>query len=63
MLGMKQSFDIWMQQIPGVENTTTDALSRFKNDAFQYLIPDADSEMIPPAIIEYMQSLQWVTSC
>ena len=56
MLSMKHKLDIWLQHIPRVDDAIANTLSRFMNEEFWKLTPDADFKMTPSATIAYMQS-------
>ena len=53
LFGMQNNFNLHLQHIPGVNNGIADTLSRFNNDEFWQLAPDADLSMMPPVLFAY----------
>ena len=46
MFGMQNNFDLCLQHITRVDNGIVDTLSRFNNDQFWHLAPDADPSIM-----------------
>ena len=53
LFSMQNNFNLCLQHIPRVNNGIADALSRFNNEEFQWLVPKADLHMMPPASFVY----------
>ena len=47
---VKNNFCIYIEHVPGVDNTTAESLSRFQNSKFKKLVHTADAEplVFPP---------------